>query len=180
MKMILTAVVILAVFVGTIVGAMALTGNLTKERLERVVKGPPPPPPKEETPDDVGPWARALRDRETELDKREADLAEREKRVTQMLADLDELRTQVQDIQKQIRASLDAEDEDRGKRLDDIAKSLGQMKPANAAKTLDDWPVSDAADILRRVSERDRGKILDGMDPSKAAAILRALQEPKY
>ena len=168
-----------AVFLATLVGAMAASGNLSKDNIERLVKGPPTPAELPEPEDDVGPLTAALRTREEKLKQREAKVKAREERVSQMLADLDELREEVVAIQQQIADALDSDDEDRLDRRKDVALSLSEMKPENAAKTLDDWPVEDAADILRMIKEKDRGKILDGMDTDKASVLLRALQERK-
>jgi len=179
MKVVGLLVLVLVVFFATVIGALAASGNLTRESIERLLKPPPEPVSATEPADDVGPVARALRTRREELDKREAALKVREERINQMLSDLQELRADIEAIQQQIRAALDAEDKDRADRLKEVAASLAGMKPDNAARTLEDWPVEDAAEVLCLIKERDRGKILDGMDPVKAAVLLRALQERK-
>ena len=180
MKLLGLALLALVSFAAALVGMVAASGNLSKESIEQLIKKPEPQVVAEQAQDDVGPLARALREREQKLDERQRAVSEREARVSQMLAELDELRAEVLAIQKQIQAALDSEETDRQTRLEDVAKSLAEMKPTNAAQVLEDWPVEDAAEVLRLIKEKDRGKILDGMEPAKTAVLLRALQERKY
>ncbi len=177
------ALVLLAAisFIGAVAGALALTGNLTKENILEIVK----PQPKETTAaetteDDVGPLSRALQKREAELDKRERELDKQEERLDQRLAELKALREEIAQIRKQIQTALEKQDAERDKRMQDVADSLAEMDPANAAQTIEQWPTEDAAVALRLIKERERGKILDEMDPEKAGLVLRSLQQPAF
>jgi len=168
-------------FIATIVAAMGLTGSLSKEGFQRLVKGPAPPAaaaPKRE--DEVGPLARALTAREEDLTTREAALQSREQQVTQMEADLEQLRTEVLEIQQQVREAIQSEETDRATRLLDVATRLGKMKPVNAAKILENLPVADAAEVLRLIKDKESAKILDALQVDKASELLRALQERKF
>ena len=182
MKTVALAALFIVSFAAALVTATALTGNLSKEGIARLVKGAPEVTAAPTEPaDDLGPLTRALRAREEELAKREAAVKQREERVSQMEADLGQLRTEILEIQQQIQQAIDGEETNREKRVTEVATSLSAMKPDKAAKALDGWPdIADAADVLRRIKDRDRGKILDAMEPEKAALLLRKLQERAY
>lgn len=177
MKILGMAGLALVCFLLALIVPIAATGNLPK--LGQLVGRKPPEQPVElkEEPDQVTPLVRALRLREEKLDEREAQIKEEEERVRIMRADLEQLRTDLKDIQQQIGLSLQAADVDREERLQEVATSLSKMKPKNAAKTLDEWPPSDVAGIMLRIKDKERSKIFDEMTPDKAAVILQAIQE---
>jgi len=165
-------------FLAAVLVPVIATGNFSKEGLAKLSgRGAPEAIVEEEAPDDVTPLVRALRQREDGLAKREAKLKEDEERLKMMQADLDKLRAELKTVQAQITQALQAADVDKKARLEEVAKSLAEMKPQNAADTLKEWPPEDAANVLRLVKDKERGKILDSMDPEKAAIVLRAIQE---
>lgn len=180
MKLIAYIVVPLIAFVGTVAACLAVTGNLSKEGIEKILSRAPVA---EETPapavQEADPYLRALQQREEELKKREAKVQEDDARIKKSQADLDQLRTDIEGIQKQIGAALKVEDAEQQTRLSDVALSLAKMKPTNAAKTLESWDAQEAAKVLQAVKDKQRGKILDAMTPEKAAAILTELKTPK-
>lgn len=136
--------------------------------------------------EDIWSLSRAMKLREEELNKREAQLKLEEQRIQKRQADLEELQSQITTIQEQIQGSLkQAEaqkgsgDEERKERLQNVASSLSKMKATNAAKMLEEWTPEDAAEILMLTKDKERGKILDAMTPEKSAPILQAMQQPK-
>jgi flagellar motility protein MotE (MotC chaperone) len=166
-------------FAGTLAATLAATGNLSQEALERLVKG--------ETPqavvapvDEAGPVLQALKEREQTLARREADISRKEEILRIQESDLEAMKSEVEETLAQIKTSLESVDEKRDEQLTQVADSFAAMKASNAAEALQNWPAQDAADILRRVKEKDRGKILDEMEPTKASMILRSIQEPVY
>lgn len=172
----------LVLFSGTLVGMVALTGNLNKAGLDRVMgkdELPVETPAVEE--DEVAVLARGLKERETALNKRKAILDEREQRIEQRRLELVTLLEDATEIQNTIDESLEATDADHEERLMDVASSLATMKAANAAAILDGWPSSaEVATILRKVEEKKRGKMLDAMDLKRATEVLRIIQERKF
>ena len=170
------------VFLLTLVAAAGVSGNLTKESLSRLVQGPPPKAVAQGAAQEAtDPLARALslRDWQVRLDEREDLLDDRETVLEQREAQLEDLQTDIRGMQTQLQVTLDAQDLERSERMNQVAASLAEMKPENAAKVLEEWPeVDDAAELLYRVvKEKDRGKILDKLDPRTASDLLRAIEE---
>jgi len=170
-----------ASFLLTLLGAMAATGNLSGEQLSKIfAKEEATPVAPLEKPDDLDPILRALSKREEAIKGREAELREWEERLKLRERDLEELGDELRQAHTQFVASLDEADADYALRIEEASKTLGKMKPKNAAEVLKEWPPEDGARILMGVDERNRGKILDELDPDRAALFLRALQERAY
>jgi flagellar motility protein MotE (MotC chaperone) len=170
----------LLAFAGTVTLCLFLTGNLSKEKIEKIIGKKNEQEVAPVAPGDVtDPYVRALKQREDELAKREARVQEEDERVKKSQADLEKLRADIETIQKEIGDTLAVEDSDQQKRVADVALSLSKMKPMNAAKTLDTWDVKESSKVLLLIKEKERGKILDAMTPEKAAAILLDLQSSK-
>ncbi len=180
MKFIALLVLAVLAFTGTVVAALAATGNLSQDVLKRLVKGPGVSQAAPAPVDDAGPVLEALKRREQALKDREADLARREDILRIQERDIDQMKSEVNEMLTQVKASLETVDEKRDAQLAEVAKSFAAMKARNAAEALQAWPAEDAADILRRVKEKERGKILDEMEPTKASMILRTIQEPLF
>ena len=183
-KFILLLLVALIAFAGTVAAILAITGNLTQESLTKIVSPPPPPveTAPEAKPDETDAVIRALQAREEDLNKREAAVKEEEDRLKKEQADLEVLRTQLVGIQQEIGKTIQAEDADHLKRVQNVALSLAKMKPAQAAKTLGTWSVQDVAKVLRFMKDKERGKLLDAIasdQPEQAAKILLYLQNEK-
>jgi flagellar motility protein MotE (MotC chaperone) len=179
-KLIVYVLIPLIAFATTVVACLALTGNLSKEQILKIVGKAPAAEQAGEAPkEEADPYLRALQQREDALKKREAKLQESEAQIKKSQTDLDQLKTELEAVQKQIGDTLKNEDADAQKRISDVALSLSKMKPTNAAKTLDSWEAPDAAKVLRMVKDKERGKILDAMTPEKAATILLELKAGK-
>jgi len=183
MKIVAYIAVALVLFCGTLVALLALTGNLNKESIERLVKGPPEAAAAAQAKEDSGALARALRERQAAITAREKDLDAREKRLEQLEADIETERANVEQLLAQIQDALDTAEGERGKRKDEVASSLAEMDAAGAAKILESWPdTGEAAEILLLIKAKDRGKILDEIatnSPTLAAELLREVQQPK-
>jgi flagellar motility protein MotE (MotC chaperone) len=173
-KFILMLLVAAIAFAGTVAAILAITGNLSQESLMKIVSPAPAPveTAPEAKPDETDAVIRALQARDEDLNKREAAVKEEEDRLKKEQADLDVLRTQLVGIQQEIGKTIEAEDADHRKRVQNVALSLAKMKPAQAAKTLGTWSVQDAAKALRFMKDKERGKLLD-------AKILLYLQNEK-
>lgn len=176
-KMVVVVILVLAAFLAAILIPMGMSGKLTKESLDKLLGKEEPKPeegPAKASKEDI--LVRAIKDREEELDQREAKVREEEDRIRKMQSDLDQFRNELLTLQMQIQEMVKAEDSNRETRLKDVAQSLGKMKPANAAQTLSSWTPDDAADVLRLVKERERGRILDAMQPEQASMVLKSIQ----
>ena len=162
--------------------ALALTGNLSGDKLGQLVglSEPESVAAAEAVQDPVGPLAQELKRKEQELQERSRSLEEREKQLDQRERELEQLRQNLETLQAEINTALDEDEQERETRLMTVAATVAAMDPENAAHSLGSMPEVDVAEILRLVDEKDRGKILDAMEETgqgTTAAVLRALQE---
>lgn len=179
MKIALIVIVAILSFVGALVGALALTGNLNAESLGKLFAGGPEEAEMAEPPDALAPWAEAMKKREEAVAMREAEVAERETRLEQERRELEQYGAEVAATLEQIQSLLATEDSGRGERIAETAKTIESMKPDTAAASMAAFEPEESAAILALIKERTRGKILDAMDETQRALVLRAMQEPK-
>ncbi|MCC6486806.1 MAG: hypothetical protein IT364_04840 [Candidatus Hydrogenedentes bacterium] len=180
MKVLLYAVAALLSFALALVGLMAYSGSLNKEGLDKLLGHKPPAAPAapaEPGADDLSATAKALKEREEELDAREDELKLQQQRLEDTQSQMEELRGTLQELIAQLTESADLRDANEEARLKAVADSLAGMKPQQAALALEQWPPSQAAQLLLLVEDRVRGKILDGVNQDKAAEILKAMAE---
>lgn len=179
-RVVLLLILGVAAFFGSLAAALAFTGNLNAESIERILRREPPPAaaPPDPAEDPLTPLARQLRAKEAALVKREQELRERESRLEARMRELQQLQGELDAMHQLIAGALDESDTERTVRIQTVATTVAQMKPDRAAEALLGLPDEDAAEILREVRDRDRGKIVDAMDPARAARVLQALQEP--
>jgi flagellar motility protein MotE (MotC chaperone) len=118
-----------------------------------------------------------LSQRRIELDKRAADLNERdvlmqatEKRIDDKIAKLDAL-------QKSIQGSVKQEDAQDNARVQSLAHMYEQMKPQDAARILDQLDVPVVITLLSMMRELKASPILAAMDPAKAKEVTLALTD---
>jgi len=174
-------VVLLAVgaFAAAVLVPIGMSGHLNREGFEKILKKDTAPTPAAVKPDPANPLLRALQKQREALAKREAKLKEDEQRVRAMQADLDQLRDELEEVLSEIQAKLSEEDAAQQQRLAKVAEALADMKPRNAAETLETFTADEASRVLMLVKDRDRTKILDAMEQEQAALILKTLQTPR-
>lgn len=177
---IITIVATLMTFIITIIGALAATGNLNAEAINRLMGRESTGEAGMDAEDPSGPFMNALKAKEQKLDEQEQNLNERDDRLLQRQRILDETLEEIALIQEQIQAGLDELDTDRDERIVTTAKLIAAMNATNAAKDLEAMPPEDAAELLRNIKERSAGRILDAMDPRKRTLVHQYLQERKY
>lgn len=180
MKIVAILLAALVVFVGSLAGLLAATGNLNAEALGRLAGQPPAGtaalPEKVPSTDELAEENRA---RMNALQERERTLDEREKQITQREKDLETLRTQLETMKTQIEGAMKSADEERASQMETIANTIVAMKPAEAAERLEKFPVEDQAEIVKRITKvKDRAKLLEAMKPETAARVMTFLQQP--
>ncbi len=179
MKAILYILLALLSFALTVAGMLAMTGDLNKAGLEKLL-GRNQPEVSAETapePDQLSEMAKALQEREEAIKAREDDLEIQQQRLNETQDQMEELRNNLKDLIAQLTQSVDTIDADTQARLQDVADSLAGMKPDAAALVLAEYPPEQGARLLQLIDERARGKILDKMNEKKAAEFLKALTE---
>ncbi len=181
MKILILVFLPLLVFVGTLIGALAATGNLNQEAFQKMMgkevvkeeKGEE----KKVTADNMGALAEQLKQREAALAAKEKEIAENETRLEARKKSLDQQTTELKTLMQQIDGNLAQAEQDRQAKIKAQALSVAAMDAESAAKALESLPTQDAAAILLDVKDKQRGEILNTMTPEKAASILKALQD---
>ena len=181
MKIVGMVVLAILAFVGAIVGALAVTGNLSAERLSQIFGDDETPAAVIQPTDPIAPVAERLKEEEERLQKWAAELEEREARLAKRESVLDQTLEQTQQLQAEVKAAMDTLDADQAARIEDTAKLVEAMDPQKAAESLASMNPEDAAGILRHIKERTAGRILDELaDARQRNVILQTMQERKY
>lgn len=150
-----------------------------KPEAPKVEARPPQAPPAfehEEQPADARVLAEVAR-RNAELDRREKDLQAREVRVEateklarQQVAELTQLRAQVEKL-------VGHESKAAGNDMDLLVGLFTNMKPAQAAVVIGKLDPPKAALILEHIDTHMAGPILAAMDPSSALGITQEIEQ---
>jgi flagellar motility protein MotE (MotC chaperone) len=118
-----------------------------------------------------------LSDRRAALDKRAAELSQREvllqaaeKRVDEKIAKLEALKQQIGGIE-------DKQNQEDEARLKSLVKIYETMKPDDAARIFSQLDMPVLLGVLEHMKERNAAPILAAMDPAKAKAVTLALAE---
>lgn len=113
-----------------------------------------------------------LEKRSREMDEREALLKVSEQRVDKKIADLKDLRAQIEKI-------VGVATDDQKKQADSLVKIYETMKPKEAAKIFENLDLPVLINVVRRMKEARVSPILGAMDPVKAKELTAALMEKK-
>lgn len=105
--------------------------------------------------------------KEESLKLREIELKTLEGEVDKKLAELRELRTELQ-------ALVGQKDNLQGKRLVELGKMYEKMEAAQAAELITELDEGLAVDILARMKSKSVGRILNNLEPDKAARLSAA------
>jgi len=118
-----------------------------------------------------------LAERRMELDKRAAQLSEREVLMQAAEKRIDEKISKLQTLQKTIESDVKAKNDQEDARLQSLAHMYEQMKPADAARILDQLDTPVIITMLSHMREMKAAPILATMDPAKAKSVTLALTE---
>jgi len=177
--LILTAMFLL-VFLGTVVAALGVTGNLSGEALSKIFGGGPPAVVDPALGDDLDQLARMVRDREKALDEERASVDEDRKRVEQAKREMEELMVKLGQTMRDVAVTGEKADADYQERLQSVADTIASMNKKSAAQALAEYTPERAAEILSKLDEDARATILSGMDPGKVAPILEELRRTAF
>ncbi len=180
MKYVLILLLAILSFAGTLIGALAATGNLNAETLARLTGGDPeegsvgPIVP----PSALGPEARQLQAKEEELRQREAALNARETQIVSREQGLENLRSTLESLQTGIQSSIEDQEQQRKVRISTAVNTISQMDATKAAEALAGFQVGEQAEILNQIEkDKDRAAIIEAMTPESATRVLKELAE---
>ena len=120
-----------------------------------------------------------LAQRRAELDKRGAELREREVLMQAAERRIDEKIAKLQALQKSIQSEAKVQTDQDDARIKSLAHMYEQMKPKEAARILDQLDVPVLLTMLSHMREMKAAPILATLDPAKAKAVTLALAEQR-
>jgi flagellar motility protein MotE (MotC chaperone) len=120
-----------------------------------------------------------LAQRRAELDKRAAELSEREVLMQAAEQRINEKIATLQSLDKSIQSDVKSQDTEQNARLQSLAHMYEQMKPQDAARILDQLDVPVVLTMLGHMREMKAAPILAAMDSGKAKAVTLALAEQR-
>jgi flagellar motility protein MotE (MotC chaperone) len=150
----------------------------SKDAPEKAAKDKPVPDPLQMSQAEVDELQK-LAERRNELDKRAAELREREVLMQAAERRIDEKIAKLQSLQKSIQSTAKAQNDQEDARLQSLAHMYEQMKPKDAARILEQLDVPVLLVMISHMREMKAGPILATMDPAKAKAITLALAEQR-
>jgi len=126
----------------------------------------------------VQPLLAEIRMRQSDIDRRERALAERER--TQL--ELETLvETQLQEIMEQretMEKRITAWEASSGERIRQLAKIYAAMKPAKAAQLLEGLDANLATQILSKMKHKKSAAILERIESERALTVSRQVAHP--
>lgn len=106
--------------------------------------------------------------REKELDQRETLLQAAEKRLTDKMAELENVRTDLVKL-------VDKRNQEDDTKLQSLVRIYESMKPKDAAQILQEWDADKLVQLISRMKEAKVGPILASMSPDKAKTVTTLL-----
>jgi flagellar motility protein MotE (MotC chaperone) len=106
--------------------------------------------------------------RARELDQRDALLSAAQQRIDQKVAELTELRTNIEGLLRQV-------DDKQTAQLESLVKIYETMKPKDAARIFEALDMPVLLDVMERMREGKSAPILAAMDPLKAKEVTASL-----
>lgn len=120
-----------------------------------------------------------LAGRRAELDRRAAELSQREVLMQATEKRIDEKIAKLQALEKDIGGIVDKQAAEDDARLKSLVKIYETMKPRDAARIFEQLDLPVLLGVVEHMKERSAAPILAAMDPSKARTVTLALAERK-
>ena len=118
-----------------------------------------------------------LADRRAELDKRAAELSQREVLLQAAEKRIDDKIAKLASLEKSIGGIVDKQSEEDEARIKSLVKIYETMKPVDAARIFSQLDLPVLLGVLEHMKERNAAPILAAMDPTKAKTVTLALAE---
>ena len=113
-----------------------------------------------------------LNKREKKIGQQEALLRAAEGEVDRKVAELNKIRSELEDLLNRQKTIQD-------ERIDSLVKIYGNMKPKLAARIFDTLEMEVMLSVISKMSERKSSPILANMDPEKARQVTIQLAEQR-
>ena len=178
MKLILFGILGSVSFVGALAGALAVTGNLSRETFDKLMGNEIALEEEVVAPDQLGPLARELNLLRDQLEQQRLAQAEEAQRLSDREAALQVESQRLDALVAQLTADLDQKAALRAQRLTTIATRVNLMKAKQAAEMLSSLPVDEAAEILRNDAiKKNAGKIMTEIEATVLAQIMQQIRD---
>jgi flagellar motility protein MotE (MotC chaperone) len=118
-----------------------------------------------------------LAERRAELDRRAADLSQREVLLQAAEKRIDEKIARLASLEKDIGGIVDKQDQEDDARLKSLVKIYETMKPQDAARIFEQLDMPVLLSVVEHMKERIAAPILAAMDPARARSVTLALAE---
>jgi flagellar motility protein MotE (MotC chaperone) len=118
-----------------------------------------------------------LAERRAALDKRAAEISQREVVLQAAEKRIDEKIAKLETLKKDIGGIVDKQNAEDEARLESLVKIYSTMKPVDAARIFSQLDMPVLLGVLEHMKERNAAPILAAMDSSKAKAVTLALAE---
>ncbi len=116
-----------------------------------------------------------LSERRAELDRRAAELSQREVLLQAAEKRIDEKIAKLAALEKEIAVVADKQSAEEDARVKSLVKIYETMKPAEAARILEQLDLAVLLGVIEHMKEAKVSGILASMDPTKARALTDAL-----
>jgi flagellar motility protein MotE (MotC chaperone) len=120
-----------------------------------------------------------LADRRADLDRRAAELSQREVLLQATEKRIEDKIARLQSLEKEIGAIVDKQNEEGEARTKSLVKIYETMKPHDAARIFEQLDMAVLLSVVEHMKERNAAPILAALDPTKARAVTLALAERK-
>ncbi len=118
-----------------------------------------------------------LAERRAELDRRAAELSQREVLLQAAEKRIDEKIQRLASLEKDIGGIVDKQDQEEDARIKSLVKIYETMKPQDAARIFEQLDMGVLLNVVEHMKERIAAPILAAMDPAKARSVTLALAE---
>jgi len=118
-----------------------------------------------------------LAERRAELDRRAAELSQREVLLQAAEKRIDEKIQRLASLEKDIGGIVDKQDQEEDARIKSLVKIYETMKPQDAARIFEQLDMGVLLSVVEHMKERIAAPILAAMDPAKARSVTLALAE---
>jgi flagellar motility protein MotE (MotC chaperone) len=120
-----------------------------------------------------------LSERRAELERRAAELSQREVLLQATEKRIDEKIARLASLEKDIGGIVDKQSEENEARIKSLVKIYETMKPHDAARIFEQLDMPVLLGVLEHMKERSAAPILAALDPGRAKAVTLALAERK-
>jgi flagellar motility protein MotE (MotC chaperone) len=130
------------------------------------------------TPYAIEPVLAEVRAREARLERRERDLAERERTHSELEA---LVAAQLQEVAEQratMQSRIEAWQKEGGERIQQLAKIYAAMTPTKAARLIDSLEANLATQILSKMKHKKSAAVIERVSKDRALTVSRQVAHP--